>query len=222
MADYIPTKDADFDIWFKNLTQYIGAKITGSNPVWTHISQTELTKLTAAYAVWYAAYSAILTPHSEVETTAKNNARYAAEQVIRPFKRRYLDDPPVLDEDRVALSIRLHDTHPTRSPVPHDQPAAQVENTRNRFEHTVRAINPLTGDLSKPAGVHGVRTGWQVGGVKPAAGADLPRSRFSQKTTAIITHTEADKAQPVFYAACYENARGEQGPWSLVEEAVIG
>ena len=32
---------------------------------------------------------------------------------------------------------------------------------------------------------------------------------------------EAERGKKVFYAACYENAKGEAGPWSDIIEAVI-
>jgi hypothetical protein len=38
----------------------------------------------------------------------------------------------------------------------------------------------------------------------------------------IVTHTEADKGKPAYYAACYENGKGDMGPWSPVEKAFIG
>jgi hypothetical protein len=76
--------------------------------------------------------------------------------------------------------------------------------------------------VGKPADAYGVRYAWQVGGIKPASGADLPKSKFSRKTALIVTHTEADKGKPAYYAACYENGKGDTGPWSPVEEAFIG
>jgi hypothetical protein len=46
---------------------------------------------------------------------------------------------------------------------------------------------------------------------KWATGAALPKTKFSRKTTLVIAHTEADKAQTAYYATCYENGKGEQG-----------
>jgi hypothetical protein len=38
----------------------------------------------------------------------------------------------------------------------------------------------------------------------------------------VITHTEAAKGETVYYATCYENAKGDTGPWSPIVEAVNG
>jgi hypothetical protein len=60
-----------------------------------------------------------------------------------------------------------------------------------------------------------------VGGEKPASGSDLPKTKFSRRSTFMVTHTEADKAKTAYYATCYENSKGEQGLWSPIVEAVI-
>ncbi|GHT67132.1 hypothetical protein FACS1894110_12050 [Spirochaetia bacterium] len=44
------------------------------------------------------------------------------------------------------------------------------------------------------------------------------------KITAFLTARsayEADKAKTAYYATCYENGKGEQGPWSPIVDAVI-
>ncbi|MDR2553218.1 MAG: hypothetical protein LBD31_08645 [Treponema sp.] len=221
-TDYVPAGDKDFDPWFKNITQYVSQKITGASPQWTHIPQEAFVSLVNAYGAWFTAFASTRQPHSPVETAAKNAARHAAEEVLRPFKRRYLDDPPVTAADRVAMGIHVKDTIPTRKPVPTVTPNTEVAATTSHFEHRVRAINTEPGGGIKPEGVHGVRFAWQVGGVRPATGEDLPKSVFSQKTLHVVGHTEADKAQTAYYATCYENTRGERGPWSPVVDAVIG
>jgi hypothetical protein len=99
-------------------------------------------------------------------------------------------------------------------------PDTDARTTRNHFEHRVRALDAL-GRAAKPDDAYGVAFAWQVGGEKPAAGADLPKSRFSRRPSIVVSHSEADKGKPVFYASCYENSKGDQGPWSPVVEAVI-
>ncbi|GHU99886.1 hypothetical protein FACS189483_09590 [Spirochaetia bacterium] len=97
-----------------------------------------------------------------------------------------------------------------------------VDNTPNHFEHRLRALNRGRNDASKPDDAYGVRYAWQVGGEKPATGADLPKSKFSRNTSHVVTLTEADKAKTAYYATCYENGKGDTGPWSPVVDTVIG
>jgi hypothetical protein len=97
-----------------------------------------------------------------------------------------------------------------------------VENTRNRFEHVLKALNRETGGTAKPDDAYGVHYAWQVGGEKPSSAEDLPKGKFNRKTNLTVTYSEADKGKPAYYAACYENSKGEAGPWSPIEEAFIG
>jgi hypothetical protein len=126
------------------------------------------------------------------------------------------------DAEKEALGVHIKDGVMTTHPAPTEQPDTVVDTTPNHFEHKIRALNRGRNDTSKPEGVHGVRYGWQKGGEKPPRGEDLPKSQFSQKTSLVIPHSEADKGTMAYYATCYENSKGDQGPWSPVEEAVIG
>lgn len=105
---------------------------------------------------------------------------------------------------------------------PTSQPGILVENTGNRFEHRIRARELGRQDAVKPADAYGVRYAWQVGGAKPASGEDLQKTKFSREISMVISHTETDKAKTVYYACCYENRRGQAGPWSPVSEGIIG
>ncbi|MDR0410186.1 MAG: hypothetical protein LBH18_07330 [Spirochaetaceae bacterium] len=44
---------------------------------------------------------------------------------------------------------------------------------------------------------------------------------FRSKTMEVFNYNEEDRGKRVFYAACYENAKGEAGHWSDIVEAVI-
>jgi hypothetical protein len=120
------------------------------------------------------------------------------------------------------MRVRSREKMPKRRETPTERPGIIVENTLNRFEHKIKAVNHESGKVKKPEGVAGMKIAFQIGGAKPASGADLSKSRYSGKMTFTISHSEADKGKPVYYSVCYENARGDQGPWSPVEEAFIG
>lgn len=114
-SDFIPAKDGEFDVWFKHLTQYVSDKTGGTSPVWTHIPAEEVSALNHAYTAWYTAYEPSLIPHTPGITEAKNEARKTAEGVIRPFKRRYLEDPR-LRTSSVLIWACIFPTTAPRSP----------------------------------------------------------------------------------------------------------
>ena len=124
--DYVPSGDKDFNDWFKLLNQYVAQKSGGSSPAWTHIPAAARTALAEAYASWFTAYGATLGPHTPVDTEAKNGAKAAARDLIRPFVNQYLRYPPVSNEDRTAMGIPNKDTIPTTIPPPQAQAEGDI------------------------------------------------------------------------------------------------
>jgi hypothetical protein len=216
--DYIPKTDADVIVFAKNLYDYALANCER----WSVASPKDMleTQITA----FETALVAFNNPnHGKVDTANKNTAKDALVHALRTYIQGFVArNPKVSDGDKEKMSLPLRDTTPTASPRPTTQPGIVVENTRNRFEHLVKALNRETGSMAKPEDAYGVHYGWQVGGEKPASAEDLPKGKFSRKTNLTVTYTEADNGKPAYYAACYENSKGEAGPWSPIEEAFVG
>jgi hypothetical protein len=164
-------------------------------------------------------YEASKTPENLL---TKNEKKEEAIDAMRDFANSSVRfNEKMTDAEKLVLGIRPTDTTHTTHPAPTSQPDTDVIPTVNHYEHRVRALNHAVGDTSKPADAYGVRYAWQVGGEKPAGGADLPKSQFSRKATHVVTHSEADKGKTAYYATCYENSKGDQGHWSPVIDSVI-
>ncbi|MDR0563008.1 MAG: hypothetical protein LBG73_10015 [Spirochaetaceae bacterium] len=218
-GDWIPTREQDV----VDLCQKWGVTLADSAKVAAYgWDQAEVTEVSGKISGFLTARLAYEGDDSSAKRLAKDDAKEEAIDAMRDFANssirfnKKLDDPA-----KLYLGIRPKDATPTAHPAPASQPETAVENTPNHFEHKVIALNH-EGKPAKPADAYGVRFAWQVSGTKPASGADLPKSKFSRKPILVITHTEADKAKIAYYAACYENGKGETGPWSPVEEAIIG
>ncbi|MDR0636901.1 MAG: hypothetical protein LBF87_07465 [Treponema sp.] len=184
--------------------------------------QTEVTATLDKVNGFLTARNAYEADNSTTKRLAKDEAKKEAINAIRNFANSSIRFNKKMDDtDKLFLGIYPKDATPTRHNPPTSQPITVVENSVNHFEHKVKAVSHANGDTTKPEDAYGVRYAWQVGGVKPASGADLSKVKFSRKPTLVVTHTEADKGQAAYYASCYENSRGEAGPWSPVEEAFI-
>ena len=114
--DYIPSKDAEFNQWFKNLCEYVARKTGGATPEWTHIPASEVTLLNDTYAAWHAAYEPTLQPHIPAATLAKDEARKEAGAVIRPFVGQWLMWKQVTDAEREEAGV--HNKKPRRDHIP--------------------------------------------------------------------------------------------------------
>jgi hypothetical protein len=116
--NYIPAKDADFNVFFKKIRDYVTQKTTGAQPEWTHIPADAVAELQGAYSAWETAYTKTLGEHSSQDTKEKQRVRKESESVLRRFVQNYLYDPPVSPYDRDEMDVPNHDTVRT----PHGEP----------------------------------------------------------------------------------------------------
>jgi hypothetical protein len=169
-----------------------------------------------------AAHEAYRTTDSSGNRIIKDKAKEECIAEMRDFANSFIRFNKNMDEAaKSELGISSRDTTITHHPAPTVRPEVAVENTRNHFEHRILALNPANNKSSKPDDVHGVRYSWQIDGEVPASGEQLPKTKFNRRTSLVITYTEEDKGKTIYYAVCYENSVGAQGPWSPIKEAVI-
>jgi hypothetical protein len=217
MADFFPKREADLLEWLKNFSAALADKASAWNVPAT-VAQ-DLTAKVAAYEMTYEAAK------GENGTKAlileKNEKRDALKSEVRNVKNKYIDyNDAVTAPDRERLGLPIRDRNPTPKPRPASRPLLEVVPTNNR-QHTATAINQATGKKTKPEDAHGVRYVWEIRDAAPANADDLRHSVFRVKTTEVFDYEEGDRGKRVFYAACYENAKGEAGPWSDIVEAII-
>jgi hypothetical protein len=184
-----------------------------------------------AYTAWYTAYSKISGPHTPVDTEAKNDARKAAERVIRPFVKQYLMFPPVTNEDRTAMGLHNRDT--VKTPVP--KPVNQVEaDLTFPGIHLVelQKIRPVAGAVPDPRSIYGVRIHYGIldaaaakGRIAdaPQTGDDLPHSVFTRRKKHRFDF-DGNSGKTVYFCLRYENGKGGEkgeGPFGPILSAVI-
>ena len=111
--DYVPTKDAAFLLWAKNLLTYVQAHLTAFN-----IQDSVFQPLLNLNTAWEAAYAKAIDPNrGMVDIAEKNRERKALEKALRGFVKAFLlYSPFVSDKDRNEMQLPVHDTKPT--PVP--------------------------------------------------------------------------------------------------------
>jgi hypothetical protein len=234
--NYIPSRDADFDSWLKNLINYVMSKTGSSSSDWDHIPQSHLEALNVALVDWDVHYRPTLEPHTPAITVGKNNARKRAEHVVREFVQRFLYWDPVTDEDRVNMGLLLRSG--MRSPIA--TPTGQAHADITYPGPHLLALFPklLEGTLADARADHGFRIYFgvlPVGGASleeaagperylrssPVSGEDLPHSKFSRKHKVLFEFPSEDSGRSVFFSIRLENAKGDMGPWGPVFSAVI-
>jgi hypothetical protein len=73
----------------------------------------------------------------------------------------------------------------------------------------------------KPRGQHGVELCWMVSDVPITSIDQLMHSSFTTTTDLDLGFSDGERGKHVYYAARWENSRGEKGPWSLIETALV-
>jgi hypothetical protein len=85
----------------------------------------------------------------------------------------------------------------------------------------VSALDQESGKKTKPDDAYGIKYAWEIRETAPLNPDELRHTVFSRKTVRIFDYNEEDRGKKVWYAACYENAKGESGPWSDMVELII-
>jgi hypothetical protein len=230
---YIPGGDAEFDVFFKNIVDYVLARVLAAQPVWTHIPPAEAEKLATAYTDWHTAYEPTLVSHTSVQTAEKNRTRKASQKVLTGFVNRFLRYPPVTDEDRDNMGIP--NKKPIKTPVPAPERQVEADLTFPGI-HIVelRNIRPVAGPDDDPRSDYGVRIYYGLSGTPtdtykfrlsapPERGNDLPDSRFTRKKKERFDF-EGESGNTVYFCLRYENAKGGEegvGPFGPILHATI-
>jgi hypothetical protein len=74
---------------------------------------------------------------------------------------------------------------------------------------------------AKPAGQHGAEIRWAMRDTPPASLKDLTNSSFDTHTPITFEFDESERGKMVFFCLCWENTRGEKGPMSEIQSAIV-
>jgi len=215
-TDFIPRRDADFDVFFRNLTDFV----LDYNPRWGHIPQDDVDKLEILFTDWTGAWEKTLVPHIPQLTTEKNRVRVASERALRAFINRFLRWPPVTDLDRDKMGIRNWDTIRTPQGAPTTVPEIEADSSVIRqISLRLRDFGAVT--WAKPEHVHGMELTWGIRESRPNLTGELPHFETETANPIVLAFEEEERGLRVFYAARWVNNTSQSGPWSDIESAII-
>ncbi|MDR1346899.1 MAG: hypothetical protein LBJ63_00490 [Prevotellaceae bacterium] len=217
--DFIPRQDNKFAEWLQTVVAYLNAHATG----W-QIPAGTVTELTALQSDFAARYETAENPatRTSVAVLAKTEARKAAEAKIREVLKAYVTyNPAVTDEDRKLMGLPIHKTTRTPSPVANDAPDTDIDTsvigrvTIHFYEKGSRHKK------AKPAGQHGAEISWTLLDTPPMRWDELIHSNIDTNSPFTLAFEHDMRGKTVYFALCWENTRGEKGPWSEIMSAII-
>ncbi|MDR2537443.1 MAG: hypothetical protein LBC46_03960 [Treponema sp.] len=217
MADYIPGKSVEFLEWVENFSDLCNANLTKWN-----LQTTEVTNLNAVVAEYVGIYATATGPNaSKADVLLKNKKQAALKEIVRIFKRRNIDpNPAVSDPDRERLRLPIYDTKLTPVPAPSTAP---------EFEFTYPGARRIdlhfkdfgSNSKAKPKGVAGAVICYEIRDTAPANQEQLLHSVFTGRTPYHFEFKEEDRGKKLYVALFWQNGKGEQGPWSEIQVAII-
>jgi hypothetical protein len=216
MADYIPKKDSELVAWSANFT----AQIVANAPTW-EIPYNEVNDLQTADAAFAALHAQADSPtKNSVIVAEKDAARKVLKAKIRDLVGFRLKNPIITDAQRIAMGLHVHDTTPTNIPVPTTRPEIDIDVL------DFRRLKILFHDMgssskAKPYGVNGAVIAYAILDVPPVNSDTLTHTVLATRTPHVLEFTEEERGKPVYVAICWQNEKGQRGPWSEIESAIV-
>ncbi|MDR3180946.1 MAG: hypothetical protein LBT61_03340 [Prevotellaceae bacterium] len=214
----IPSNDRSFLTWLLNLLNYIAAGGLSR----FRIPDEPYNKVSAEAADFEAKLKVADEPDTRTKASvqAKTTARKLVEKDVRQFVKEFLaSNSLVTDADRDNMGIPIHSTtrHPAQVAGLPPYITVSVDGPRRlRFD-----FGEASSSKVKPAGQHGVEIAWVVSDEMPASYSGLIRSSFDTHTPLILSFDLPDAGKRIWFAARWENTRGEKGPWTEIMSAII-
>ncbi|MDR1600815.1 MAG: hypothetical protein LBS42_00085 [Tannerella sp.] len=161
-------------------------------------------------------------------TSVKTATLRAAEDTFVPLYRHLYvgmlkENPLATDADLVAMGLPERSSGGRKpAPVPTTSPAATVKTPGPGIVEIYFRDNSVdNSSRAKPSGVHGAEIGWIVSDTLPVNWSQLVNSSFDTASPFRLTFEGEMRGRRLYFALRWENTRGEKGPWSEIQDAII-
>jgi len=216
MIDYIPRKDSELVQWGNNfadkLALYAGKWNIDPDVV------AALAAALAAFKLWVAITDS--PERNKVNVSAKNGARKEFVRQIRALANFQLRNPVITDAQRIELGLRVHDSKPTPILPPTEVPVLEIELLGPRRLSFV-FFSPDSESKAKPYGINGAVIVYGVLDTPTTSQDNLPHSVLATRTPHTLELTAADRGKTVYFAVCWQNEKGQRGPFSEVGSTIV-
>jgi hypothetical protein len=155
-------------------------------------------------------------------TATLDDKQKAFVEVYRKLYTAFLKDSPfVSNTDLVLMGLpERRSGGGTPAPVPTTVPEAEVRLPSPAVVE-IHFRDSGADKKAKPAGVHGAEILWSLLDEPPASWTELKHSSFDTHTPFSLTFDGTERGKRLYFAMRWENTRGEKGPWSEIQIAVV-
>jgi hypothetical protein len=216
MYDYVPHKNAELVAWSVNFVSLVEA-----NAAQWNISEEEVSKLKESAQDYASLFTQCDSPLRSPFVRAKRDA--AARTLvahIRALARFRLRNPAITDVQRVALGLPVRDSVASTIHAPSTHPEFHFVR-RDVCRLTVSFRDMGVSNRARPYGMAGAIIAYAVLDEPPRSMSQLVRTVLATRTPYKLDFSLQDCGKTLYVAMCWQNRKGEKGPWSQIASAVI-
>jgi hypothetical protein len=210
------TNEAAFLAWSENFVAH-----SASLALTFGFSEAELLALQDQFDAFKNAYTICQSDQrTQKQVQIKNDAKKTLRTTERGMVNRLQVHPKITDVYRDTFHIPIHDNKPTSVPPPDTVPEAEIKSPHPMVVE-IHFRDENRAKRGKPDGVHGAKIGYALLDTPPATVDDLVRSAFDPHSPFKLSFQENERGKALYFALRWENAKGEGGPWSLIQKAIV-
>jgi hypothetical protein len=217
--DYLPKNDRKFLTWVTTFLSYLTTALSRFG-----FPQAELTKLNTQKTSFESKLNAAENPSTRTKLTIeiKKEARRELETTVRVDVKGYITyNPAVTDADRTAMDLPIHKTTHTPATIATTYPDYDIDSSTIRRLKIHFYDQGKKKSKAKPEGQRGAIIRWVISDTPIVKVSDLIHSAFDSHTPFTLEFEGDERGKTVYFCLCWENTRGERGPWSEIQSAVI-
>jgi hypothetical protein len=217
-TEYLPSGDYKFLLWTNNFLSHL-------TPLLDVLAfpPAQLELLQALRATFAAALDAVEDPSTRTKSKvkAKNDARKALEQTLRQNVKLYVAYNPVLtNEQRELLGVPVYDKTRTPIPTPTTVPEFRID-WKGVGELKIIFKDAGAESKGRPYGINGAVLIYDVLPEPPVGPSALTRSVLVTRSPYVLKFPEEEGGRRAYITLCWQNNKGQKGPWAMIQAATI-
>jgi hypothetical protein len=172
--------------------------------------------LLIAYTAWEPPST-----RASVHYTALQSAEEAFKPVFRKLYIGYLkNNPLVSNTDLEIMGFPLRNSDRQATPIPTNVVHMDVDTSILR-RITIYFRSSGRRNAAKPKGVHNAEIKWLISTTPIISIEDLHNTSICTRSPLTLEFDGNNRGQYLYFAICWVNTRGEKGPWSIIQHAII-
>ncbi|MDR2643399.1 MAG: hypothetical protein LBC74_11470 [Planctomycetaceae bacterium] len=214
--DYLPTTELELVDWSGNFTN-----VVLDNAAAWGITEKEQLDLKNAYLNFKFLQIQSSTPEkSKITVQEKNTAKQILKSKIRELVNYRLRNPVITNAQRVSMGLRARKFYRTPIPVPSSHPKFVINVLDVRRLMLSFSESGVAGK-AKPYGIDGAVIMFAVLDKPPNGVEELIHSVLATRTPHIFQFNDNERGKYAYFAICWQNEKGEKGPISGIEKAIV-